>query len=597
MANFIAIFDSNSDRRIRFINSVKEKLAPTDKLIIDSVEMHDFSAAWASIKNAQITKAFDKNTLSVIFGRPVSDNINEEIDANTIKNLWSNKETRTNSFYNGFYASIVYDINKGFMAGCDLLGIYPVYYWEYNNVLIAGSSPELFRYHPYFSRQLNPYGLISLLLTTHIMRGQTLMKGVKRLEAGFVLIFEPGKSANEEIQYRIKPSICHYDLPFSAHIDILNEKLEDTIIRHTGEQKNCSLLLSGGLDSRMIAGFLAEKNINYNAITMGVDSDIEMRTARRVAKSLGLRQNGIEVEFKNYPICAQKQAKWEHITNGFNDIFNWGYCNFLTGNNLIMGHCIDAVIGTRYINWAYSPTSKEMSFDIFFTNINKWGIRPDFLKQLLNDSIHKNIIEEIIQEMRDIYNNFSSIESQKAWCFNLYNRQRFHVGSSAFALSFGACPIMPALDRKLLECAASIPASSIAERRAQVELFCNRFPKLAALPIDRNSYDTTPLKPKIRYLLKKEFQKKFRRFFGITKNGKIEHRYYYRLYDFDNKGWKAIRQDAEQYRSKLYEIFNKDRLNYILPSPDENVNIKDEIIDSSGLKTLTGLMLWSKDNL
>jgi asparagine synthase (glutamine-hydrolysing) len=413
------------------------------------------------------------------------------------------------------------------------------------------------------------------------------------------LRFDRDKQAKEETQYKIHPSLSYYDLPFSAHIEILDEAIEDTMSRHIPVKRNYSLLLSGGLDSRMIAGFLSEKNVNFNAITMGIDSDIEMKTAKKVVKSLGIEQNKIEIEYEQYADCAENQVKWEHISNGFNDIFNWGYCRQMQNyENLILGHSFDAVIGTRYINWAYSQAEKKMSFQTFFDNVNRWGIKPEVLRRLFSNNVFYNmLIDETINKIKAVYEDYSEIESQRAWCFNLYNRQRFHVGSSAFAMSCGALPIMPAIDKKLLECAAAIPAASIAERRAQTELLCSRFPKLARLPIDRNSYDTTPLKPRVRYLATQEIFKRMNKFLGFAGNWKAEHRYYYRIYDFDNEGWKKVRKQAEPYRKKIYDIFNKEQLNKILPRPEELSNLKEKIADASGYKLLTGLMLWSKGNL
>jgi len=597
MANFIAIIDANRERRSKFIAAIKDNLPPVAGLKVVCCDKGDFSAAWAFAQNAPITQAGSELSSAILFGRPVSERPQENIDAQILMTLWNDPQKRKQAFYNGFYAGIVYDTHLGLTIGADILGIYPVYYWQYNNVLLAGSSPELFSYHPYFSRKLNAQGLISILLMSHIFDGQTLLKGVKRLNAGCLLRFEPGKNAYEENQYKIQLSTRYYDLPFSAHCEVLGEALEDTIGRHTAAKLNYSLLLSGGLDSRMLAGFLIEKNRQCRAITMGIDSDVEMQTAKNVARYLGLPQCKMEVKYEQYINCAKNEAKWEHISNGFNDIFDWGYCTSLSDGDdaLIMGHSIDAVIGTRYMTWAYSPVHRTMSFDTFFKNANRWAIRADILKKLLNKD--KNLVDETIKNIEDKYNSFSKIESQKVWCFNLYNRQRFHVGGCAFAISFGVWPVMPAIDKTLLECAAAVPAASIADRRAQIELFCSRFPALAQLPIDRNSYDTTPLRPRVRYLVQQEVLNLLRRIPGSSTNGKAEHRYYYRIYDFDNKGWKAVRQEAESYRNKLYEIFNKEMLNTILPRPEENLNAKEKIEDTSGLKLLTGLMLWGKANL
>jgi asparagine synthase (glutamine-hydrolysing) len=202
--------------------------------------------------------------------------------------------------------------------------------------------------------------------------------------------------------------------------------------------------------------------------------------------------------------------------------------------------------------------------------------------------------------MRAVYESYSDIESQRAWCFNLYNRQRFHVASAAWSLSFSAWPVIISLDRRLLETAGGMPAATIAERRAETELVCKRFPALAALPLDRNSCDTRPLQPRLRYQVSRYVYNRLRslyRFAHPGKNVKCERRYYVRIYDFNNPGWLAIRRQAEPYREKLFHLFDKDVLDKLLPAPDVRISSADSIIDTSGLKTLLGLMLWSKDHL
>jgi asparagine synthase (glutamine-hydrolysing) len=602
MANFLIVIDPDRERREKFAESIMPRLSPVPGLVLNSVSTGDFFAGWAAVSSAPVAWKSERGCAAVEWGALVTDD-SESVSVDELAQLWSRPATRESAFFNGFYAAAVYSAEGGLAVGADLLGIYPVYYWAQDGVVLVGSSPELFRYHPSFSMQLDPRGLASILLMMHILDGQTLMKGVRRLAAGHLLTWQQGQPAREVKQYQIRVSRDRYDLPFSAHVEALDGAINEALSRSVQAQRRCCLLLSGGLDSRMLGGYLKERDIAVSALTMGIETDIEMRLARNVARKMGFPHNSVEVEYGSYAECASRQATWEHVANGFNDICNWGLGPSLTPyrSRVVMGHAFDAAVGTRSIGWAYSPASKSVSFDGLMAYTNRWGISPAVLERLLrHDVFEKGLVEGIISDLRAKYGSYSDSESQRVWCFNLYHRQRFHVGSSAWAFSFGAWPAMPVLDRRLLECAASIPAASIAERRAQTELLCTRFPYLAALPLDRNSLDTTPLRPRVRYQVAQSVLKRLRpvgRLLGFQGNGKTEHRFYYRIHDIDNQGWRTVRRHAEPQRQRMYELFDKEAFDGILPGPESDTSLQDRIVDASGLKLLAGLMMWSKEHL
>ena len=600
MANFIVVIDPLTERRKGFIETIKPLLPPVDGLVTERCSAGDFCAIWAANPQAPISYISETDGATVVWGEPTNAAKPQPVEAVQLKNLWENATERSKITFDGFYAAMVYRADSGLIFGADILGVFPVYYWTNGKVLLVGSSPELFRYHSCFKAEPDLGGLVDILLVMHTFGGRTLFKGVRRLSAGHILLWQRGKAAEEVQQYKIQVSEKYFSLPFSAHLDILDRSISETISRHVPADGNCGMLLSGGLDSRMLAGYLVEKSVKPQTFTMGKHTDIEMQSAIPVAKALGLRHHPVEIAFDQYSRYANTECRWEHISNGFNNITDWALPKHLRelADHIVMGHMFDAVVGTRYINWVYSSADDTMNFDSYFTNLNSWGISLHILKRLLRREIFGDMVDETIGQMRALYESFSELESQRAWCYNLYNRQRFHVGGAAWILSFGAWPVLPALDRQLLETAGAMPASTIAERRAEIELFCRRFPKLAALPLDRNSYNTEPLRPRLRYQLSKYAFNKLRHLSHLGHHSKnIERRYYYRIYDFNNPGWLAVRQQAETYREKLFGLFHKEVLEQLLPGPDVRLSVGNGIIEASGLKTLLGLMLWSKDNL
>lgn len=604
MANFLAVVDSDKERRSHFIDKIRSSLSPIEGLVSNECSAGDFCVIWSAEMRAPVSHVADDGGAAVLWGEAIKGTGADRIDAAELRNLWNEPADCSKAVFDGFYAGVVYDTKRGLAAGADVLGVFPIYYWSSEDVFLMGSSPELFRYHPSFEVRLNPAGLVGILLLMHIFDGETLLMGVRRLAAGYQLLWRPQTAPVERLQYKLVVSKRYFSLPFSAHVRILDRAINETINRHVPAEVDgdCGLMLSGGLDSRVLAGYLSEKGIDTAALTMGVSTDIEMRCAVPVAKTLGFRHYSADVGYEQYPLCAELQARWEHVANGFNLITDWGIHWHLKNfaSRVVMGHSIDAIVGTNYMTWAYSAVSNTMSFETYFANINRWGIRPSVLKKLFRGDEFEDLVEERTARIRSVYEGYSDVESQRAWCFNLYNRQRFHVGGAAWALSFGAWPVMPALDRGLLESAGAMPASTIAERRAEIELLCKRFPRLAALPLDRNSYNTEPLRPRLRYQLARYLYRHlwplhgWRNFAG---NGKVERRYYFRTFDFNSPGWVAVRRQAEPYRERLFHLLDKDVLGELLPAPDVPVDFQDKIVDASGLKLLLGLMLWSKDHL
>ncbi len=78
---------------------------------------------------------------------------------------------------------------------------------------------------------------------------------------------------------------------------------------------------------------------------------------------------------------------------------------------------------------------------------------------------------------------------------------------------------------------------------------------------------------------------------------KGEHRYYFRIYDFNGPGWVAVRRQAEPYRERVLHLFNRDVFDELLPGPDVPLRFENSITEASGLKSLLGLLLWSREHL
>ncbi|HEY9612552.1 asparagine synthase-related protein [Allocoleopsis sp.] len=606
MANFILIVDPDPERRSHYIKTIKPHLPLVEGLSTNSCCSGDFDAIWAASPHAPISYLTDEGGAAIVLGEAMKRDSSERINACSLRNLWKSSPNRTLLPFDGFHALAVYHPHLGLTVTADLLGLFPIYYYTRGDVLLVGSSPELFRYHPLFKQVFNPAGLVGILLTNALFDGQTLWQDVRRLGVGYLLSWQPGTEPKEIRQYQITDidgGSEYAAVPFDEQIDILDGVIDQTLSRHAPPDQRYCLFLSGGLDSRMLGGFLQRRGVDTVALSVGRRTDLEMECAIPVARTLRFEHHTTTIPFERYPLYADLVVNWEHLANGCNTIMGlgWGINSYL-GNlapRVITGFLLDHIISVKSF---YYLSTKKLCFEDFFPQrINHCGCAPQLLEKLLKKEVFGDLVRERCDRIRTVYESYSDVEFKRSWWFELYHRKRCLLGSvGGWQLCFGAWPILPCLDWEMLKTAATLPLEALQQRCAQYELVRTRFPQLATLPLDRNAFNTEPFQLTgrgQRYIHRLyQMQAKWRQF-QQQKLG-YERRHYYRTLDLNNPGWRSVRQQAEPYREQVRHLFHEEVLNELLPPPDEPVQFAiDPITESSKLKVLLGFLLWSRNYL
>lgn len=599
MANFVVVVDPNPARRDQFVRTITPRLAIVSGLQPGSCCEGDCSILWAAAAGAPIRQLADARGVVVLWGEPVLGPGPQRADALTLRSHWHSPEGVPPEPYDGFYAGVVFDVERGLTVGADLLGLMPVYYCTAGNVILIGSSPELFRYHPSIRMEFNPAGLIGILLTNGLVDGQTLSKDVRRLSPGHLLVWRPGQSPRELRQYEIPESTRYFDLPLQTHLEILDAAIGDAMKRHIRAGERHGLLLSGGLDSRLLGGYLAKAGIEVQAFTWGLPTDYEMQCAIAVARKLRFPHRHFEPESEAYGSAAMLQANYEQLANGFNQIRLWDIAPRLAhlGARSVTGLVLDRVITPHLSN---DPALDAPSGDRFERGLalqNELGIPAECLRNLLRRDVFGDLAPDILVQLRHEYASSGSSDFRRAWRFELAHRARFHVGSAAHRFSFGSWPVLIALDRKVIEAAAGIPQASLRDRLAERELLCSRFPGLASLPLDRGWDDTLPLRPKIRDLMAKHLWQRLRPVRRFFPSRRTERRYWHRTTDLDGPGWRSVRLLAEAHRNRIYDLFRQDVFDAMVPDALAPFRSAQNTVGTSAVKLLLGTMLWADSHL
>ncbi|MDP1863191.1 MAG: asparagine synthase-related protein [Thiobacillus sp.] len=487
---------------------------------------------------------------------------------------------------NGYYVAGMVDEQGAVYLAADQLGLMPLYYWTENDRFCFSSSPNAFLSHPRFSPKPDLMGIAGTLLTMSATGNRTTWQDVRRLPPGHLLRWR----AQEGVRITDVNSLKVHDRYFGWPLDRCQNLIQNTFnesVNRLAKLGDTSLLLSGGLDSRLVAGCL-RWHLHYKApiVTLGESADYEMQCARRVAKSLGWPLYPVAVDQDAYRDWAPVQARLEGMQTSFVEFMWWQALEktHALKPRIMTGLLGDAIMGATQITFGLDENTQEYAFDSYFARANRYGFTAADTSRLLKAP---GLGEAVVEELRADWNAYEGLPFQKCWQFDLQHRQRLHVGPAAWRLSFGAWPTLPFTDCKFVEVMAGMAVPVMGGRRAQYGMLKLKFPKLAVLPLDRSGSDTTPVVPSLSWALKRQLSRPFEAF---LQSKHIERRQYVRHFNVNGTGWQAVRKLSENSRPAVRNLFDHAMLKATLP-PEGPLATSDPIIDGARYKTLMGLML------
>jgi asparagine synthase (glutamine-hydrolysing) len=598
------VIDPIENRRKAFVKKAEALLPLVDGLSVHSCSVGDFAAVWAAGKWAPIDYLVDDEGAALVFGDAIERFHSRRLNAAQLRKLWGNSDIADP--LEGFHAAFTYDQRWGLMVGADLMGMFPIYYYTSKKAILVGSSPELFGYHPCFKMKLDPEGLVGILLTKGPFNGKTLLSGVTKLAAGHLLRCDSEMEAREIGQFKLPMSTKYFGMSLSEQVEVLDKALEEAVARQVPKDERCCLMLSGGLDSTLLAGYLARADYDIVAITEGLETDNEMKSAKQIAGVLGFRHVQFQIGCNNCRQYSELTANWQHLSEGFTSVLMWGFNKQLRRGTsyVITGFAGDGILGTM-VEWSMMNKRHVPSFSTLFEKISSFAFNPSTLRELLKKEYSDDLISRLLSEIKESHDSYPGLEFQKTWGFGLHHRIRVHDLSGIWPISFGAWPVLPFADSKVLETAGGFPVESLANRRVERELLRTKFPKLARIALAGYTMNTVPIargfQHRVQQIVYGSGARSLRNQLLIRLMG--ERRYWPRRFDFDSPEWKIIRKEAEPYIQLTTQFFNKDSLNRLMPPADsKNPEVQRRmkrfgVTDESSLRIILGLALWSKDHL
>jgi asparagine synthase (glutamine-hydrolysing) len=262
---------------------------------------------------------------------------------------------------------------------------------------------------------------------------------------------------------------------------------------------------------------------------------------------------------------------------------------------LVSGYVMDAIVGPVE---KYDPVRRTSDFPVAFAFNNKSGFPFEVMKRLLRPEIFGDALQEVHEELAAEFQGLGIRDADRAYRWPLIHRMRYHTGAPLWRHCFGTWPVVPFIDQAFLETVCACPLALLTDRHLEQRLIRQRFPELARIPLDRNSFRTVTLDPRVRELVMIELREQSVALLTRLTGGRWrrkERRQYHRSYNFNGPAWRWIRRSMEPHREVAYQLFDQTTFDRLLPPPEAEWEGANSIEPAAGVKSLLGIIGWLRE--
>lgn len=214
-------------------------------------------------------------------------------DAEILPHIYEEYGADLLGYINGMFGLAIWDRkNKSLLLARDRMGEKPIYWTHQNRMLIFASELKAILAYPTISSLVDTSSLAKYLLHEYVPAPDTIMKNIRKLEAGTCLCFRENRVAIERYW---KPKFTEVKIDFNDAVSQLRMRIEKSIGQRLVSDVPLGVFLSGGLDSSALCYFMSRimdpSKINTYSIAFDEKSFDESSFAKEVARHLGTAHN------------------------------------------------------------------------------------------------------------------------------------------------------------------------------------------------------------------------------------------------------------------------------------------------------------------
>jgi len=357
---------------------------------------------------------------------------------------------------------------------------------------------------PHLDRiEVDPAGLASMLSFGFHLGNLTLLSGVKCLPNARDIQYRAGTDALTLGSYWSYP--YGEQEPWEGTEAELGEALHDHLTRAFKRRMNgvdkVLLPISGGLDSRTMAGLLASSEFpgEVLAYSYGQASSRDVRYGRAIARKLGYRHVTIPTP-DDFVTRHLKEAAWVFDAEWSAEL-NWGprFSHLHPSLGDTQGHLVlsgmfgDLILGEGAFVGKYrrlcgdEPQATDRLMEAFFECNQEY--RPLTETCTLFEEPAADEAYERLQEI--VRNTLLPLSSQRPFFAlnrsEFLHRQRRHTATVAQSVEYDRRVITPFLDRDVVDFATRIPYEYLSGKILYKHMIRDHLPSVAAIPYGKTA--------------------------------------------------------------------------------------------------------------
>lgn len=217
-------------------------------------------------------------------------------DTETIVHAWEEYGERCVDHLRGMFAFALWDANRQMLfVARDRLGIKPLYYYLDGDSFAFASEMKSLLQLPQLRRDLDETALTEYLLHRYVMGPRTMLRSVKKLQAGHTITLHHGQAKIQ--QYWDVPLEEPRNLSEPEALEELADLLRGCVKSHLIADVPLGAFLSGGLDSSSVVALMRNVGVSdIKTFSIGYNTkESELGYAKIVADHVGTDHYPLEL--------------------------------------------------------------------------------------------------------------------------------------------------------------------------------------------------------------------------------------------------------------------------------------------------------------
>lgn len=391
---------------------------------------------------------------------------------------------------NGAFAAAVWDARKRRVTLVnDRLGLQPIYFARTPRVFLFGSGVRALLADRTLSRAVDPVAVAEFLTFDHVLQQRTYLREVELLPQGSTLEISPeGERQRRYWQPTLPDAYQEYDE--SASAERLSMVMADAVHHMRPDSRPAGLLLSGGLDSRVLLAAMAADPAysNLQTFTWGIPGCDDARFAAQVARAVGSNHSFFELR-PDWLLGAAEDCV--RTTDGMGNLVNLHAFATLEQESQLADIIYKGFLGDALLGFGLRPRywgsyADDMQAHVHIDAYRDYDVLTFDLAEhyrVFPASFRRDVGDGVLEDYRKAIDQSGSsgLAAQRIY-IDLTQRVPRMTLNGVLVARQRTTVRLPFADNDLVEFGMGLPPGMLFERKLLSQAFIKTNPKLAQIP-------------------------------------------------------------------------------------------------------------------